>query len=166
MKKLGFLIVLLAAQMSNALVKEYTEASVGGCDGVAVFKPEGEIKSIINNQNPQAEVLISQDKDYVMISSKEDARFIVNTISGKNYRVSFNSKSCQMPSKSYEGCFSKKQDINFSNKISTIFYPESKSFSFSEKTLTVSDLKEKHKIIYIQEQGSLIKPILLINKCS
>lgn len=170
MKKTFFLISYLFVQalLASENIKAYTETTISGCNGISVFKPKDEIKTVIKpSSSLETEISVSNDKSYVMVSSKEDVKFIVTTISGENYKVFFSSKSCQMPSKSYEGCFSKKQEIKFENHLETVFYPYVKNqFLVSDNTLLVSNIKEKHKIIYIQEKGQSIKPILLINKCS
>lgn len=165
MKKTIFILTfwLVQAGYASEKVTEYTEQSISGCHGIAVFNPMGQIKSVSNS----SEITVSQDKDYVMVSSEKDFQFIVNMERGEKYRVSFNSSSCQMPSKSYEGCFSKSQEITFENQIKTVFYPDKKDiFIVSSNKLSVSKIKEKFKIIYIQEYAKSIKPILLINKCS
>jgi subtilase family serine protease len=168
MKKTIFILTFWLVQFSYASdkVTEYTEQSISGCNGISIFKTEHEILSV-SSSSDLSSLTVSQDKDYIMVSSEKDLQFIVTTVRGDNYRVSFNSKSCQMPSKSYEGCFSKRQEITFKNQVKTLFYPDKKNnFVVSKNVLEVSNLKEKHKIIYIQELGQSIKPILLINKCS
>lgn len=166
MKKNIFILTFWFAQLGFASDKtsEFTEHSLGGCNGTAVFTSSEDVKSVSVADKTGSNVLM-QGKN-VFVSSDQDFKMIVESVSGEKHRVSFNSKSCQMPSKTYEGCFSKKQEIEFKNGLKTVFSSEPKSFLNMDNKLIVSSLTKKHNIIYIQEQGKEVKPILLINKCS
>lgn len=164
--KIFLLISLMSVYTLASSVKEYTEAVISGCNGISVFKPNsGKIKTVIKPKSA-SNIQISKNREYVMVSSHTNDKFIVTTDTGESYRVSFDAKSCQMPSKSYEGCFSKKEQLSFSSEVETIFYPESKSFSLEGNNITISSLTSKYTTLFIQEKGKEIKPILLINKCS
>ena len=164
--KIFLLTSLLSISALASSVKEYTESKISGCNGISVFKPtSGKIKNVIKPKN-SSNIQVSQNKEYVMVSSHSNISFIVITDTDENYRVSFDSKSCQMPSKSYEGCFSKKEKLSFSSEVETIFYPESKSFILNGNQITVSSVNEKYTTLFIHEKGKEITPMLLINKSS